>query len=135
MKRQRVMSCALLSVATAASLWAAPTAAAAPPPQPSLKSSITLQVPGAVWGYGGAGIYQPRVFYGDSHINPTPVGYGYVFHWRNLSTGAAGTILDFPHRRAATRTGPGQVVVTGEYPRQPGIYAVTPSAGSFYVDP
>ena len=75
--------------------------------------------------------YQPRVFYGDSHINPTPVGYGYVFHWRNLSTGAAGTILDFP--TATTRTAPGHVVVTGEYPRQPGIY--TPSADSFYVDP
>jgi hypothetical protein len=100
-----------------------------------MRSSITLQVPGAVWGYGGAGVYQPRVFYGDGFINPTPVGYGYVFHWRNLSTGTDGTILDYPHRHDATRTGPGQVVVTGEYPRQPGIYAVTPSVGSFYVDP
>ena len=135
MNTRRVATTVLLTIAITMSLGLAPGAASAdpPPPHPTLQASITLQVPGLVWGIGGAAIAQPRVFYGHGQIYPYPVGYGYRYHWHNLTTGAAGTIYDYPHRRSTIRTGAGQIVVSGEFYPQPNVYVSTPAAGAFYV--
>ncbi|MEN2513153.1 hypothetical protein [Gordonia polyisoprenivorans] len=92
-------------------------------------------MPGVVWGHGGAGVANPRVFYGHGQVYPYPVGYGYRWHWRNLSNGKSGTIYDFPHRRTTIRTGPGQLLVSGEYYPQPNLYVSTPAVATFYVNP
>ncbi|AZG48069.1 hypothetical protein [Gordonia insulae] len=127
---------AALAVVASAMVWTAPTASAAPKTAPTMKASFLLQVPGGVLGKGGAAAYQPRVFYGHGHINPTPVGYGYIYRWFNASTGASGLITDRTPHRQAVRTGPGQLVVSGLWgDRRPGYIAAAPSVGTFYVGP
>ncbi|WP_439031888.1 hypothetical protein [Gordonia terrae] len=128
----------LISVLAVLAVWSTSATASAspPPPHPRLDHSITVQVPGVVWGVGGAAVAHPRVFYGRGQIYPYPIGYGFRWHWRNLTTGAAGSIpYDYPHRRTTIRTGAGQLLVTGEYYPQPNVYISTPVAATFYVDP
>lgn len=98
-----------------------------------------LQVPGVLVGWPltrGAAVYNPTVFHGDGRINPTPAGFGYVYQWNNLSTGASGTITDHHPDRSAVPTGPGRVVVTATYylPGTTDVYG-TPSVGTFFVTP
>lgn len=105
----------------------------------SLDRSTVLQVPGVLIGWPltrGAAVYNPTVFHGDGRINPTPAGFGYVYQWNNLSTGASGTITDHHPERSAVPTGPGQVVVTTMYslPGMADVYG-TPSLGTFFVTP
>ncbi|MGB3696039.1 MAG: hypothetical protein WBA05_01260 [Gordonia sp. (in: high G+C Gram-positive bacteria)] len=131
-RRLIIATIVILLVAVTA---AVPRADATPPPYPKLPSSITLQVPGFAWGYGGATLVPVRVSYGHGQIYPQPLGYGFRFQWRNLTTGAAGTVYDHPLRRRTVRTGAGQVVVTGGYYPRPRIYVTVPSTGTFYVNP
>ncbi|EGD53311.1 hypothetical protein [Gordonia neofelifaecis] len=133
--RRAAVAALVMAVVTVSASLTPSIADAAPPPHPKLKASITLQVPGVVWGIGGAGVAQPRVFYGDGQIYPYPVGYGYRWHWRNLTTGRQGSFNDYPHRRKTIRTGAGQILVSGEYYPQANIYLSTPAAGTFYVSP
>lgn len=128
----------LLSLAIAVPVWSASATASAspPPPHPRLDHSITVQIPGVVWGIGGAAPVAPRVYYGRGQIYPYPLGYGFRWHWRNLTTGAAGSIpYDYPHRRTTIRTGAGQLLVTGEYYPQKNLILSTPVAATFWVNP
>nr|WP_296769525.1 hypothetical protein [Rhodococcus sp. (in: high G+C Gram-positive bacteria)] len=99
----------------------------------------TLQIPGVVIGWPltrGAAVYNPTVEHGNGRIHPTPDGYGYVFRWNNLSTGASGVITDSDPDRAAVATGAGQVVVQGTYQLDDlGQVFAIPSTGTFYVSP
>lgn len=134
MSMRRFVWAALFTLAVSSAIVPA-AVAAPPPPHPRLSASVTVQVPGVVWGIGGAGLANPRVFYGHGRIYPYPVGYGYRWHWRNLTTGRAGVIYDYPHRRTTIRTGAGQLLVTGEFYPQPNLYVSTPAVATFYVNP
>lgn len=135
--RRAVVSVLLTFVVVVPMWWSSAEAAASPPPpHPRLDHSITVQIPGVVWGVGGAGVAYPRVFYGRGQIYPYPMGYGWRWQWRNLTTGAGGWIpYDYPHRRTTIRTGAGQLLVTGDYFPQPNIYLSTPVATTFWVNP
>lgn len=99
-------------------------------PGPWFESATVLQIPGVIVGPlgGGAAVYNPTVQHGHGTIFPTPVGYGYVYTWTNLFTGASGTITDRDPDRGGVHTGAGQVVVTGHYPG-----SQIASIGTFYV--
>lgn len=128
---------AIAPIAVFAMLVASPVASAVPQQRPNMTASVVLQVPGGVLAFprpGGAAAYQPRVFFGHGHINPTPSGYGYIYQWHNLSTGASGTITDRTPHRDAVRTGLGQIVMSGLYARNDiPLIAKSPSIGTFYV--
>ena len=101
--------------------------------------ATTLQLPGVVAGWPltrGAAVYTPTVQHGHGRIYPTPDGYGYVYQWTNLSTGATGVVADDSPDRKAVLTGAGQVVVTATaHPRFVSDVFGTPSVGTFYVTP
>ncbi|MFD4180649.1 hypothetical protein [Rhodococcus sp. NPDC058514] len=97
-------------------------------PAPRFDAATVLQIPGVLAGPYGAAMYNPTVHHGHGSIFPTPVGYGYVYTWTNLFTGASGTITDRDPGRHEIHTGSGQVVVTGHYPG-----AQVASIGTFYV--
>ncbi|WP_415973070.1 hypothetical protein [Rhodococcus sp. 077-4] len=127
---------ALVVVAAAATFGSAVPANAEPV---RFDGTTTLQIPGVVVAWPltrGAAVYNPIVEHGSGHIHPAPDGYGYIFTWTNLSTGASGTITDASPDRAAVATGAGQVVVRGEYRLGDlGQVFTIPSIGSFYVSP
>lgn len=116
--------------------WVGSTAPAAAEPA-QFDGATTLQIPGVLVGWPltrGAAVYNPTVQHGHGQIYPTPDGFGYVFQWTNLSTGASGTITDGIPNRGAVTTGPGQVIVTAtaHLPFTTDVYG-TPSVGTFYV--
>lgn len=127
-----------MTVVVAVSIWVGLTLPARAE-QPTFDGATTLQIPGVLVGWPltrGAAVYNPVVQYGHGRIYPTPAGYGYVFSWTNLSTGASGVITDDHPERGAVATGPGHVVVTATAHLR-GLEDVfgTPSIGTFYVTP
>lgn len=125
----------LPGIAFAAALTLSPGTAAADTPM--FTSATTLQLPGLIVAANpanGAALHQPTIRY-SSHgtIYPTPDGYGYIYQWTNLSTGASGTIIDTSPDRAEIQTGPGQILITATNPTIAGGGFQTPSIGTFYV--